>query len=330
MAKVTLGQKREIEGGYHIYRQPSEAGDLITVRRKLAMPSDVEHNSSKPTQRHRQIFSRASKRWAAIPAPVRADLQHNYGYVPVQGHPAAVDYKVLKGRELFLSQEMHGLEYLNLHALLPWWLCIVTTDQVGRVIDIPLELRGKDGGYYTSYYRFYLAAGNTLFYPVPRGQQAYQLRYAETGWINQMAFYYSEDEIKKLRYQAVHPNITVAHAEYHNWETHPYQDNWKPRYPPLTTDLAQYEVHHIIGWPPVIYYPEAAISLIWRKVNQATHSLTIALLNVKHEMTIQLRRYEENLTMWTIEKDLFGTFRLNPRQQTCLFDAYSMVILTYE
>lgn len=330
MAKTIIHQKRELAAGYHIYQQHSQAGKMVIVRRKVAMPTDVEHRSSKETRRQRERFAQASKRWAQIPSIVKADMQESYGIVDVQTPHGKSDIEVLQGRQLFIAEEIHQEKWHQEHVLLPWWVCIVTTDKLGRIIDVPLELGGKNGGAYTFYPHFYLSSGNTFFFPLETGHKFYQVCYAKIGWIGQIAFIYSEDEIKELRYQVVHPNITVAHAEYHGIESHPYQDNWQAVVPPEETDLAKYNVHQLISWWPLIYHPDPAISLIWRKVAPGTHSLTIGMLNLRYPMKIILSHEVYESTLWTITKDLFGFFHLNPPWRTCVFTLPTWQILYYK
>jgi len=330
MAKVTLGQKREIEGGYHIYRQPSQAGDLITVRRKVAMPSDVQHSSSKPTQRHRQIFSRASKRWAAIPAPVRADLQHNYGYVPVQGHPAAVDYKVLKGRELFLSQEMHGLEYLDTHLELPLYLCFILTDECNTTLDLQAHLMTGDYAHWEECRGYYLCPGNTLFYPVPREEPLYLLGYATAGYFGKQIFTYYYSDILKLRRQTVMPYIGCQLSGRDKDSYWPPSGGFEPLPSPGAPYLWQYNIHQRNLETAGEFLPQTAFQLLWRKILPNVFSLTITLDYLVRNDKIWLGHYPWFPLIWEITNEGTGIYHTNPPLHTCVYHVDPWGILHYE
>ncbi|GAH80146.1 unnamed protein product, partial [marine sediment metagenome] len=88
--------------------------------------------------------------------------------------------------------------------------------------------------------------------------------------------------------------------------------------------------HQLISWWPLTYHPDPAITLIWRTIDYLTHSLTITLNHLRYEMKVQLRHYDQDLTMWAIEEDPPGTFHLNPPKPICLFSVQQMEILDYQ
>lgn len=197
MAKVKLGELRESEAGYHLYRQPSYAGDMITVRRKLAMPSDVEHKSSRATQAQRQRFARASQRWSSIPSVIRADLSKKYGLVWKHHSPGLSTTDVLTGRQLFMSQEIHDQEYHDKHAELPPYACIVLVDEAYNPLDGYLKL---DSHTQTDLYKIKLSPANFLFPAIPAADEPYIPFGAYEGYYDPGGIILSEAELIRYRY----------------------------------------------------------------------------------------------------------------------------------
>jgi len=330
MAKVILKEKRELEAGYHIYRQPSEAGDLITVRRKVAMPSDVEHNSSKPTQRHRQTLARASKRWASIPAPIKAIMSDNYGFVPIKGHFAQADYKVLKGRELFIAQEIHKLEYQDAHQETPLWLCVQAVDPTGRIIDIPLKLRNSACPGCNPCLARQIAIGNTLFWPACDVEYYYAVDYTIFGIHGQQSHTYYYDELKKGVQQTWYPKIFENGAGPYSTPTNPSKENWHftPAETPQNLCICTVHEHNGLGWD--MFFTDPMAHFIVDKINSSQVKVRIAPLAFHWDNV-----FGDNIGgtfnhYWDIHVTGPGEWTVEPNKYTMIYDYVKHETVRYE
>lgn len=330
MAKVTLKQTREIEGGYHIYRQPSEAGDLITVRRKVATPSDVQHNSSKATQRHRQILSRASKRWAKIPPPIKALMSNNYAWVPTQGHFAEADYKVLTGMQLFVAQEMHKLEYHDGHIQVAEIVCAQAVDPTGRVNDVPLVLSNTLCPGCNPCIIRYLCPGNILFYPVQDVAQKFTL---DTGVyvmhaLKEHRYYYQE--LKAGVQQTHYPQIWLCNTAWPLSRTRAYDANWEYSPAAAPQNLWIATAHEPVGYYPEPYYPEPAAHFVIDKIDDSTIKVRIAPMYFHRDCFFGQSFYIGQNPFWQIHVTAPGEWTIEPDQYTMIYDWTEGKIIRYE
>lgn len=340
MARVILKQKRELPAGYHIYRQPTEGGELLTVRRKVAMPSDVQHRSSKTTQRHRRIFGAAAKRWAAIPAPVRADMSNNYGFVPIQGHFGEADYKVLKGRELFLAQEIHLQEEKALHAAIPIMVCVVATDQLGRTIGLKLMLRRGDpytGDFLPS---AYLSPGNTLFFGIPQVGEPFYIGYVIPGanpaqYVTR--YYYALIAMKK---QVYYPGIRQWEKFTWSWwwrgpwspdPLYPGADvyNWEPIWTTHPAYLWHYAVHPMKEIFGQEYWEYWAYKVLVSKIDDNHHLLELQPLYLTNEFVLNVPGWSRDRAIWHVYESSPGNWVIDPPQLKCVLQLYPPEVISY-
>ena len=330
MAKVKLKELRELEAGYHIYRQPSPAGEMIIVRRKVATPTDVEHRSSKATQAQRQRFARASKKWASLPPVVRADLRQNYGIVDVQTPHGLSTIDVLQGSHLFISQEIHQQKYHQEHVQVPMWLCVQTVDPKGRVIDVPLSL----WNYYVPGCRpapaYYISPGNTFFYPVPESDQLYDTGQNRFGLLWRGGNHWYLDQLKAGVRQIWCPHIREDGAGPYSRPTNPTEENWYYFTAATPQNLAITEVHEHDGSGFYNFFP-------WPMAR-----FTVDLIDDRHvKVTIDpLLFYWDNVfswglggtppLYWTVHVTAPGQWTLDPPQKTMIFDYIDKVVTGYQ
>jgi len=326
MAKITLGEQREQESSYQFYKQPSERGEIIVVRRKVAMPSDVEHKSSRATKRQRETFSRASKRWASLPGPVKADFRKKYGIVDAQTPHGLSDIKVLQGAQLFTSQEIHLQKYHDEHQEVPFYLCFVLTDERGS----PLDLEARLQPYYYPYWHpcpgYYLCTENTLFYPVPEDADLYKLGYATMGTFGYQIFTYRLPELKKVQYRSVAPYISAHYGGWFIVPTHPPAFDWKAFSSPGPPYLWAYHVHQPTGEAWGECFPWTAFTLTWQKITPGIFTLTISLGYLVRDDVLYLTTFGLPPIIWRITKEGFT----NPPQHTCRYRIAPWEILGYE
>ncbi len=129
MARVELGRLREQSRHYGLYKQASPTGDLIVVRRKVGEPVDYQHNSSRAVKRQRQVFAQASQHYSHLTRRQRQELKYQAEEVEyVRGH-GKTDLKLLQGRPLFLSKDIHSLLTTGDYLPIPGEICVVLADQ---------------------------------------------------------------------------------------------------------------------------------------------------------------------------------------------------------
>lgn len=329
MAKTIIHEKRELEAGYHIYQQPTEGGEMVIVRRKVAMPTDVEHRSSKETRRQRERFTQASKAWAKIPSIVKADMQDNYGIVDVQKPHGKSDIEVLQGRQLFIAQEIHQEKYHQEHQELPPYVCIVLRDERGNTIYLLGYLAyGPDLWHLTYCNSYYLSLGNTLFYPIPFAWY-YLIGCSQSGGFTRQIFSHNRNEILEVRYKTVYPYLYQWCSYVPLCYTYPPSPNWKLSPYPILPALWRYEVHQPteeVAYPSTDkYFPETAYTLTWEKINQTELRLTILLGSLRRPDRLTLGpRYNEDI-VWTITPEGI----LDPPQHACRINIPLWHLLSY-
>jgi len=173
MARVELGRLREQSRHYGLYKQASPTGDLIVVRRKVGEPVDYQHDSSRAVKRQREAFTQASVHYSHLTSRQRQELKTHAEEVEyVRGH-GKTDVKLLQGRALFISKDIHSLITTADYLPIPGEICIVLADEFrspipGRLllyyhIDSETKLIGA----------VEIAPSNKLFSDVPPKMSAY-------------------------------------------------------------------------------------------------------------------------------------------------------------
>lgn len=330
MAKIKLAQLRELDASYHIYRQPSEIGEMTIVRRKVAMPSDVQHRSSKPTQRQRQRFGTASKRWSNLPNVVKADLRDKYGFVLAQTPHGKSEVKLLQGARLYQSQDIHLQKYHDTHATTELYFCALAVNPKHLPIQTPLYLFCYQATMGETHQTYQLSPGNYLFYPVRDWPKGYIVR----------GLYYPSHPATPLPFskqQLLRGQDVALHPGWWCWEGPPgarytYSDapNWG--YSPLAGGKTLWTVrlYARMQWHPTILYATPEVSLTWHKLSDHVDKIQLHLIN-PHKLT----RYCDTLAcldniFWTVDLDWLGHPRVDPPHTTVVYNHHQLRILRYE
>lgn len=300
------------------------------MRRKVAMPSDVEHRSSRATKRQRETFGSASKRWASLPGPVKADLRKKYGLVDVQTPHGLSDIKVLQGDQLFISQEIHGQKYHDEHQKIPFYLCFILTDELGSPLDLQAHLQPCYLGHWRDCPGYYLCTGNTLFYPVPKDADPYKLGYATMGTFGKQIFTYHFPELIKVQYRSVVPYICAHYGQFFIVSTSPPSFDWKPFKSPGPPYLWAYHVHQPTGEAWGECFPWTAFTLTWKKITPDIFSITIFLGDLVRDDVVRLTTFGLPPNIWTITGGGSGAYHTNPPQHTCRYRIAPWEIIGYE
>jgi len=294
------------------------------------MPSDVEHKSSRATKRQRERFGQASKTWASIPGPIKADLRQKYGFVDAQTPHGLSQVKVLQGAQLFTSQETHLQKYHQAHQEIPFYLCFILTDELRTPLDLQAHLKA----YYLYFEKFcqgyYLCTGNTLFYPVPKDAYRYILGYTTMGTFGSQIFMYPFPELIKVEYRCVYPNVSAHYGAPLITRTHPPAFDWEAIKSPGPPYLWAYHVHQPTGVEWNECYPWTAFTLTWRKITADTFSMPISLGYLVRDDVVLLRPPPAFPHVWEIIGDGAGNYHTNPPQHTCRYRIAPWEILSYE
>lgn len=330
MAKVTPGEPREQQSSYQLYKQPSGGDQIIAVRRKLAMPSDVEHKSSRETKRQRERFGAASKRWASIPGPVKADLREKYGIVITQTAHGLSEPKVLQGAQLFVSQESHRQKYHQEHQEIPLWFCIQSVDRNIRVIDLPLYLYNAGHGIGVPFPGYVLCPGNTLFYPVKEYTDLYAARAAPwpKGWFIQdtLSYLQLKGKPKALLYPALFedsygPYCQPTQATEPNWH---YQPEERPS---ILWTIVLHE-HDGTGWYNFKPQPMAQFEI--RKLGETTWKIHLTPLGFEYPNCFSTRISGGGTVLWEVTIPAPGLFSITPTAQTAIYNWWDDYLIGYE
>jgi len=174
MATVKVTQKREQSSSFGLYRTSAGGDESIIVRRKVGEPTDVNHTKSPKLARQRYELSLASQHYSRLTPSQKAITRHQIEEVEYIKSHGKTDTKLLEGRQLFISKEMHSLETTQSQLVLPYELCILLVDEFLNPLDGELWLRYLKSGVWKDIGKEQLTIGNWLFSQTPRAQEAYR------------------------------------------------------------------------------------------------------------------------------------------------------------
>ena len=132
------------------------------------------HTKSRKVARQRVNFTLATQHYSKLTPSQKAITRRQIEEVEYQKSHGKTDIKLLQGRQLFVSKEMHSLETAQKQLLLPYELCIMLVDEMLRPIEGELWLRYLKDAVWKDIGKEELAYGSWLFSETPRGQAAYR------------------------------------------------------------------------------------------------------------------------------------------------------------
>jgi len=175
MARVNIKEPREQEAHFGLYRTSAGGDEAIIVRRKVGEPTDFQHNSSRKLKRQRENLAVASHLYAQLSPSQKAITRHEFAEVEYINSHGKTETKLLMGRQLFISRQIHSLNATGKTILVPHEVCILLTDQNKSPLAGNLWLRyPKDGSWYVVP-KDELVTANWLFTGIPRGKAAYRV-----------------------------------------------------------------------------------------------------------------------------------------------------------
>jgi len=182
MARVELGRLREQSRHYGLYKQSSPTGDLIVVRRKVGEPVDYQHDYSRAVKRQREVFTQASVHYSHLTSRQRQELKTHVEEVEyIRGH-GLTDVKLLQGRALFISKDIHSLITTADYLPIPGEICVVLADQFHNPIPGYLRLYYYTEGERKRLYPVEISPSNFLFTDVPPNMSAYYFWGSSVGY----------------------------------------------------------------------------------------------------------------------------------------------------
>ncbi len=173
MARVEIGQYRAQDAHYGFYRDDLPSGDVIIIRRKVGEPTDYLHPNSRKVRQQRLNFGLASTHYSHLTPIQKRELRYVVEELSfVRGHSKS-GTKVLQGRTLFISKDIHALNETQKQIPTPLQICIMLTDKDHNPIEGDVRLYYKEGGEWIETPRILLAPSYWLFPTVPRNMEQY-------------------------------------------------------------------------------------------------------------------------------------------------------------
>jgi len=173
MAKVEIGAYREQDAHYGLYQLPTESGNIVIVRRKVGEPTDYLHPNSRQVRQQRKNFGLASTHYSHLTPIQKREYRLTTEVVEYSRGSKKSGTKVLTGRQLFISKDIHSLNELQEHIPSYLQICIALTDQELNLIEGDIRLYGLFDGEWREEDRKQLSPSHWLFPTVPRDLPLY-------------------------------------------------------------------------------------------------------------------------------------------------------------
>ena len=173
MARVEIGRYRPQDAHYGFYRDDLPSGDVILIRRKVGEPTDYLHPNSRKARQQRLNFGLASTHYSHLTPIQKRELKYVTEEMSfVRGHSKS-GTKVLQGRTLFISKDIHALNETQKQTPTPLQICIVLTDPDLNPIKGDIWLYYLENDEWKETPRKLLSPSYWLFPTVPRNKELY-------------------------------------------------------------------------------------------------------------------------------------------------------------
>jgi len=216
MARVEIGEYRAQDAHYGFYRDDLPSGDVILIRRKVGEPTDYLHPNSRKVRQQRRNFGLASIHYSHLTPIQKRGLRYVVEEVPfVRGHSKS-DTKVLQGRTLFISKDIHALNETQRQIPTPLQICIVLTDPYHNPIVGDLWLYYRENGEWKETTRRLLSPSYWLFPEVPSHKELYHPVGADYDYYDPQdpeTTYLTQKELMLYHYHPLSPRPTIG-SEY--------------------------------------------------------------------------------------------------------------------
>jgi len=213
MARVEIGEYRAQDAHYGFYRDDLPSGDVILIRRKVGEPTDYLHPNSRKVRQQRLNFGLASTHYSHLTPIQKRELRYVVEEVSfVRGHSKS-DTKVLQGRTLFISKDIHSLNELQKHIPSYLQICIALTDQDLNLIEGDIWLYGLIDSEWREEDRRQLSPSHWLFPTVPRDLPLYHPVGASYGYYDPQdpdTTYLTLKELMLYHYHKLSPRPSIT------------------------------------------------------------------------------------------------------------------------
>ena len=208
MATITILKPRVQVSHFGLYRTSAGGDESIFVRRKVGDPTDYMHTKSRKLALQRYYLTLASKHYAHLTPSQKAITRHQFAEVEFETGHSRTDTKLLSGRQLFISQEMHSLKTTGKQLSLPYEVCIILTDPDLNPLEGQLKLYFKKDGDWQETRRELINTADWLFSLIPAGKASYHPIGEAIGYFdpeNPEITYLHEAELKQYHYHKLYP-----------------------------------------------------------------------------------------------------------------------------
>jgi hypothetical protein len=173
MAKVEMQEVRHQEAHYGLYRTALGGDERVIVRRKCGEKTDYQHGKSQRVKRQRERLATASRHWNSLTPSQKNYWRNQIGFVKREGSPSAE--VLLKGRELFIAQDINSLAATGKRITTPYEICLVLCDEEHTPLSGALWLSYYQGGEWHICFGESIGFGQWLYTKVPRGKEFYRV-----------------------------------------------------------------------------------------------------------------------------------------------------------
>ena len=213
MVRVNVGQHRAQDAHYGFYKDDLPSGDIIVIRRKVGEPTDFLHPNSRKVRLHRQNFALASKHYSHLTSIQKRELRYVTEEVSTIGGRSKSVNKVLQGRELFISKDIHSLDEKHVHIPSFLQICIQLTDQDLNPLAGEIALYYQINGDWGSIDRRLLSESYWLFPIVPMKRPLYHPIGEAYGYYDPEdpeTTYLTQKELMLYHYHKLMPRPTIG------------------------------------------------------------------------------------------------------------------------
>ncbi len=173
MVKVNVGEYRPQDAHYGLYQLATESGDIVIVRRKVGEPTDYLHPNSRKVRLQRRNFGLASTHYSHLTPIQKKEIRYNTEEVEYSRGSKKSGTKLLTGRTLFISKDIHTLNETQRQIPTPLQICILLSDPDLNPLEGDLWLYYLEDGEWKETTRKLLSPGYWLFPEVPSGKKLY-------------------------------------------------------------------------------------------------------------------------------------------------------------
>lgn len=287
------------------------------------------HPTSKKLKRQREVFGQASTHYSHLTSLQKQDLRYHIEDVEYIKNHGRTEIKVLQGRPLFISKDMHSIIETAKQTEMPLTICIVSVEPTGKVIDVMLRLRKRKPPPYVDYPAYWPYPGTNIFYPVPRIEANFYLAFNRTPIATFADIWCSLDELLKGITKVVYPYIfedSVAPFCQRTYYRHP---NWHFRTPYGENPLWLVDVHEHdgTGWDNYRPDPMMTLEISHYERDTITVHITPYHFTFPNEIYIDLKHHR---TCWYVYIDsITGLWMLTPPQRTCVYNFITYEVVGY-